>query len=161
MVGTDRAGDFQSWRTSVPITIIGGAPGAGKTSLAHLLATSEANGVHVETDVFFRFVPHRVDPSLPAANDQNAAIARAYTRAAVEYSNSGYSVYLEAALSRVELRRTQTSATPDVIRRMHPQFAAAIPECGRRVIRTDERSLSEVANDLRSARAAGVLAVRP
>lgn len=173
----------------MPITIIGGAPGAGKTSLARLLVASEPKGVHVESDVFFRFVTHRVDPSLPDANDQNAAIVRAYTGAAVEYSDSGYSVYLEgvigpwllpiitpiarafdyvlldvsldSALARVQSRGAQSSATPEVIRRMHPQFAAVIPASRRHVVQTDGRSLYEVANELRSAQAAGALAIRP
>ncbi len=173
----------------MPITIIGGAPGAGKTSLAHLLATSEPNGVHVETDVFFHFVPDRIDPSLPAASDQNAAIVRAYTRAAVEYADSGYSVYLEgvigpwllpiitpiartfdyvlldvsleSALARVESRGAQASATPDVIRRMHPQFAAALSASRRHVIQTDKRSLSEIAEEFLEIRRAGAFAIRP
>jgi predicted kinase len=173
----------------VPITIIGGAPGAGKSSLARLLASSEPDGVHIESDAFFRFVPHRLDPSLPTARVQNEVIVRAYTRASVEYAESGYSVYLEGvigpwllpiiaaiatpfdyvlldvsleiALARVQSRGTQSSATPEVIRRMHPQFAAAIPASRRHVVDTNGRSLSEVATELRSARAAGALAIRP
>jgi hypothetical protein len=70
-------------------------------------------------------------------------------------------VSLDSALARVQSRGVQSSATPEVIRRMHPQFAAAIAVNRRHVVQTDSRSPFEVANDLRSARAAGALAIRP
>ncbi len=80
------------------ITIIGGTPGAGKTLLARQLAARDGRGVHIEADVFFRFLVDRLDPSLPNAASQNAVVVRAYARAAAEYSAGGYSVYLDGVI---------------------------------------------------------------
>lgn len=82
----------------MPISIISGTPGAGKTSLARLLSLSEPKGVHIESDVFFRFLAHRVDPSLPDAQEQNLTVVRAYVAAANQYSAGGYSVYLDGVI---------------------------------------------------------------
>jgi len=71
------------------ITIIGAPPGTGETTLARLLSAGESRGVHIESDRFFHFVAHRVDPSLPGANSQNATVVRAYVAAALEYSAGG------------------------------------------------------------------------
>jgi chloramphenicol 3-O-phosphotransferase len=55
----------RSWAPGIimSITIISGTPGAGKTSLARALAASDARGVHIETDEFFRFLAHPIGPT--------------------------------------------------------------------------------------------------
>lgn len=172
----------------MPITIISGTPGAGKTSLAHLLSLSEPNGVHIESDVFFRFLAHRVDPSLPDAHDQNSTVVRAYVAAAIEYSTGGYVVYLDGvigpwmlpliasmapsieyvllhapldvALARTQGRTSQASAKPEVVGRMHEHFSEVLESYQKHVIQTNGRSIEEVANEYRSGRATGVYVLR-
>lgn len=170
------------------ITIISGTPGAGKTSLAHFLSLDERNAVHIESDVFFRFLAHRVDPSLPEAHEQNSTVVRAYVSAALEYSDGGYLVYLDGvigpwmlplivsmapnieyvllhapldvALARTKGRASQASAKPDVVRRMHELFSKAIEAYQRHVIQTKGKSVEEVANEYRSGRIKGAYVLR-
>lgn len=165
------------------VIIITGAPGVGKSSLAHLLADEDASGVHLETDTFFRFLRHRIDPSSKEAHAQNETVVAAYTRAAAEYSLGGYNVYmdgvigpwmlplitpilgafdyvllsapLELALTRARVRDGQDSATPAVIRIMHEQFTRILSEFRGHVLDTSERSPAEVAAEYRSRNAAG------
>ena len=170
------------------ITIIGGTPGSGKTSLARLLSAGEPTAVHIEADVFFRFLAHRVDPSLPDADSQNSVVVRAYVAAAREYSAGGYEVYLdgvvgpwwlpqivsmvpdlryvllhaplEVVLSRTEARTSQSSATPDVVIRMHEQFSKGVDRFRRHVIHTDGKSIEQVADEYRSGNRLGTYVLK-
>lgn len=170
------------------ITIISGTPGSGKTSLARVLAASESRGVHIESDMFFRFLAHRVDPSLPDADSQNATVVRAYVAAACEYSAGGYDVYLDGVigpwllplitsmtpdiqyvllhapldvvLARAQTRTSQPSATPDVVIRMHEQFSNIPDSFRQHVIHTCDKSVEQVADEYRFRRRAGVYLLR-
>lgn len=172
----------------MPITIISGSPGTGKTSLAKWLASSDPNGVHIESDVFFRFLAHRIDPSLAEAQEQNLTVVRAYVAAANHYSAAGYSVYLDGvigpwilplivamapgieyvllhaplavALERVRARPSQASATPDVVIRMHEQFSEIVAAYRLHVIQTHGRSIEAVADEYRSRRTAGAFVLQ-
>jgi broad-specificity NMP kinase len=42
----------------MPVVIITGTPGAGKTSISHFLSDKDPDGVHIETDVLFHFLAH-------------------------------------------------------------------------------------------------------
>lgn len=167
----------------MPITIISGTPGAGKTSLARFLSQSGPKGVHIESDVFFRFLAHRVDPSLPDAQDQNLTVVNAYVAAAIQYSAGGYSVYLDGVIgpwmlplvasaapsieyvllhapldvvvARTQGRPSQPSAKPDVVVRMHEQFSKILEPYRRHVIQTDGRSVEELASEYRSGSTVG------
>lgn len=170
------------------ITIISGTPGSGKTSLARLLSAGESRGVHIESDMFFRFLAHRVDPSLPGADNQNSAVVRAYVAAALEYSAGEYEVYLdgvigpwllplitsmasgiqyvllhsplEVVLARTQARTSQSSATPDVVIRMHEQFSNIPDSFLKYVIHTDGKSIEQVANEYRSGSRVGAYVLR-
>ena len=168
--------------------ILGGTPGAGKTSLARRLAAMDERGVHIEADVFFRFLVDRLDPSLPNAASQNAVVVGAYSRAAAEYSVGGYSVYLdgvigpwllpeitrivgicdyvllhvplESALRRVADRASQASARPELVRRMHEQFSGVLEAYRTHVLWADKLSIDHLADRVDSQRREGVYALK-
>ena len=167
------------------ITIISGAPGCGKTSLARYLADQQRQGVHLETDLFFSFVRHRLDPSLPGSQNQNASVARAYLAAALEYQDGGYDVYLDGVigpwwfelienmlgsfdylllhapldlcLQRISERSGQSSATASVAMRMQEQFSAIIVNHPANTISTDGSSVVSVAAEFQGRRQRGEL----
>jgi chloramphenicol 3-O-phosphotransferase len=81
-------------------TILTGAPGAGKTTVAELLSTdADRRTVHLHTDTFYvairtGFVP----PYLPEAAEQNQVVLAAISDAAAAYANGGYDVVLDGIL---------------------------------------------------------------
>ena len=77
------------------IAIITGPPGAGKTTLSHRLSETAPRGLHLRSDVFYGFPARTIDPTTPESHDQNAAIIRAVTRAAISFAQSHYDVYLD------------------------------------------------------------------
>ncbi len=169
------------------IMILGGTPGAGKTSLARRLAAMDERGVHIEADLFFRFLVARLDPSLPDAASQNAVIVRAYSQAAREYSAGGYSVYLDgvigpwllpeinwiagkcddvllhipldSALRRVAGRASQASARPEIVQRMHEQFSGVLEAYRAHVVWANEDSVEDLADRVGSNRHSGIYAL--
>jgi chloramphenicol 3-O-phosphotransferase len=81
-------------------TILTGAPGAGKTTVAELLSTDASRRtVHLHTDTFYAsirtgFVP----PYLPEAAEQNQVVLAAIADAAAAYARGGYDVILDGIL---------------------------------------------------------------
>jgi adenylate kinase family enzyme len=78
-------------------TILTGAPGSGKTTVAELLSTdADRHTVHLHTDTFYTsirtgFVP----PYLPEAAEQNQVVLAAIADAATAYAHGGYDVVLD------------------------------------------------------------------
>jgi len=168
--------------------LISGCPGSGKTSLAKTLCARSGNAVHVETDVFFRFVENLIDPSRPESRDQNDAIVRAYSQAAAEYVAHGWDVYLEGVIGpwyfpvilpilgefdfilltvdlvtaqeRIRTRAGQPSARPSVVDRMYPRFEKLAGRFEGHVIDTEGLSAEEVATLATRQRAAGNCIIR-
>lgn len=166
------------------ITIISGCPGTGKTVLAERLAERSALGVRVDTDTFYRFVAHRLDPSTPESEAQNATVVRAFLRAADSFFQDGYDVvvdgvlgpwWLELMQSELPafeyailhadlddvLRRTterartaQFSAGPALVRTMHNQFDA-LAGMERRTINTSGKPPSDVLEEFINRQRAG------
>jgi thymidylate kinase len=156
--------------------VIGGSPGVGKTSVAKLLAQQHADGVHVESDYFFRAVKHLIDPSLPASKSQNEIVVQAYCEAARVYQAGGMMVFLEGvigpwwlpqlkkslgqfhyillhlplemAIRRVAQRQSQPSATVSKVDRMYPQFAKIMDQCSSHVISSEALSIREVTTEI-------------
>ena len=155
------------------VTVISGCPGSGKTTLSKHLANRAPRGVRVDTDVFYHFLAHRLDPSAPESSAQNAAVIRAFLRAAKSYVQDGYDVVvdgvvgpwwleliqielgdfqyailhadLETVLQRTSKRAktAQVSASPTLVRTMHGQFDS-LSGLEERVIVTTGKTDSDV-----------------
>jgi len=77
------------------IIVLAGSLGSGKTTVGKLLASRFANGIHIESDVFYTFFSHPVAPHLPEADGQNKAAIAAACQAAKSMHQHGYNVILE------------------------------------------------------------------
>ncbi len=80
----------------MPITIVTGPPGAGKSTVAAALARSSPLGVHLVADQCFRWVVSGfVPPWSPDAEGQNATVIDAVGAAAGRFAEGGYEVVVD------------------------------------------------------------------
>jgi predicted kinase len=80
------------------VVIVSGCPGAGKTTLARGLARASPRGLHLESDLFYGFPAHFVDPTRPESHAQNRAVLRAVGRAAGAFADEGYDVFVDGVV---------------------------------------------------------------
>jgi predicted kinase len=75
----------------IPVLIVTGPPGVGKTTTARILAGRSARAVHLEADHFFGFIRSGyVEPWKPESHEQNEVVMRIVARAASAYAAAGY-----------------------------------------------------------------------
>ena len=77
------------------IVIVSGCPGSGKTTLAEGLARSSDHGLHLVSDVFYRFPTSLIHPTRPESHHQNTVIMHALARSAQAFAEGGYHVVLD------------------------------------------------------------------
>ncbi|HWL66378.1 MAG TPA: zeta toxin family protein [Actinomycetota bacterium] len=79
--------------------IIGGPPGAGKTSSAGLVVDTYQRGVHIRSDDFWHYIASAyVEPWLPASADQNAVVMSAVASAAARFVIGNYDTIVDGAI---------------------------------------------------------------
>jgi cytidylate kinase len=81
------------------LLVVTGPPGAGKSSVARVLADAANQSVLLEGDAFFGFLASgAIEPWLPASNDQNTVVARAAASAAGAFATGGYTTVYEGVV---------------------------------------------------------------
>jgi cytidylate kinase len=79
------------------VTILTGPPGAGKTTVAELIASdADVPTVHLTTDLFYRAIrAGYVPPYLPEAQRQNEVVIGAIVATVAAYARGGYDVVVD------------------------------------------------------------------
>jgi predicted kinase len=100
------------------LLILTGPPGAGKSTVAGLLAEDAARAtVHMHTDSFYVWIRTGfVPPYLPAAARQNEVVARVMAGAACEYALGGYDVVLDGVVGPWALQPFRDAAEEQALR---------------------------------------------
>ncbi|MEV6008758.1 AAA family ATPase [Streptomyces sp. NPDC051976] len=79
--------------------VLTGPPGAGKSTVAHLLADRLAPSVHLHSDDFWHSIKQGwIAPYLPEAHQQNQVVLRVLVSAAFGYADGGYQVICDGVV---------------------------------------------------------------
>ena len=81
------------------VIVLTGPPGAGKTTIAPLVAAHFDRAVVVQGDAFFDWIVEGfIEPWLPASDAQNRAAIGAISAAAARYRDAGFTVVVEGII---------------------------------------------------------------
>jgi len=129
------------------LLIITGPPGAGKSTVARLVADRFEPSALVLGDAFFGFVARGyIDPWLPESHEQNTVVMRIVARAAAGYADAGYFTVIDGIVSPrwfyAPLRDWLREAGHEVA---YAVLRASLPACIARASDRDAHRLADAA----------------
>lgn len=81
------------------VIVLTGPPGAGKSTVAQLLADRLTPSVHLHSDDFWRYIKQGwIAPYLPEAHQQNQVVLQVLVSAAFGYAEGGYQVICDGVV---------------------------------------------------------------
>ncbi|MEV6381789.1 AAA family ATPase [Streptomyces sp. NPDC051773] len=81
------------------VIVLAGPPGAGKSTVAQLLADHLSPSVHLHSDDFWRYIKQGwIAPYLPEAHEQNQVVLQVLVSAAFGYADGGYQVICDGVV---------------------------------------------------------------
>ena len=126
------------------VTVLTGSLGSGKTTVGRLLADGMRDGVHIETDLFYKFLSHPIPPHLPEADGQNQAAIAASCQAAKSLALRGYNVVLEGILGPWFATLIQREFEPEVIDVRYVILRTTLEEAKSRVHQRGDTTIDHV-----------------
>ena len=117
------------------LLVVTGPPGAGKSSVARLLAAEAGPSALVEGDAFFGFLATgRVEPWRDGSHDQNTVVTRAAAAAAGHFARGGYATVYDGVVGPWFLDTFLQATGLDAL-----DYAVLLPAAGRCVERVMAR----------------------
>lgn len=124
------------------LLVVSGPPGAGKSSVAQILADRRSRSVLVEGDAFFGFLrAGAIEPWLGQSHEQNTIVTQVAAQAAGEFARHGYDTVYDGVVGPWFIDMFQTATGLD-----HVDYAVLLPPidvCVRRVARRTEHAFSD------------------
>jgi cytidylate kinase len=125
------------------VIILTGPPGAGKTTVAGLLASNASTPtVHLTTDLFYRAIRTGfVLPFLPEAQRQNEVVIEAIVGTVATYARGGYDVVVDGIVGPWFLAPFRAAAEQD---RLAMSYVVLRPDLDTTLSRAKERMGDEL-----------------
>jgi len=125
------------------LLVVTGPPGAGKSTVAAILASRAARSVLVEGDAFHGFLAEgRIPPWLPESNDQNHIVIQASAAASGAFVTGGYTTVFDGMIGPWFLEKFHAAAGIQVL-----DYVVLMPDvgtCRERVERRARASFSDL-----------------
>ena len=117
------------------LLVVTGPPGAGKSTVARLLADRAERSVLVEGDAFFGFLAAgQIEPWLPASAEQNRVVVTAAASATGEFVRGGYTTVFDGIIGAWFLPTFAAATGVDTL-----DYVVLMPDVERCVGRVDTR----------------------